>query len=134
MQKPNDSKQQCMPKYVSHLLGKKWVLPILEELAYEKDGIGFISLFERLKFITPREASLLLSQLVETGIVNKKNIKGSKNSKYSITELGMEFYRTLEKIKGLSSMAYEDSKGVNCSKTRCIECRYYARDYAGQKR
>lgn len=133
MPKSNEPNMNCMPKYVSHVLGKKWVLPILEELSFERKGMGFNMLMEKLKFITPRDLSMLLTQLVSIKLVSKANVKAGKKPAYKITESGDEFYGILKQIKELSAKI-KTPKGVkvDCYRTRCVECKYYALDYAEQ--
>jgi len=83
-----------------HIAGKKWAVPIIEDIALERFN-GFNNFISRSGGITPKTLSRYMKHLEAAGIV-KKNILYHRNRKivsYILTEKGAEFHNILGQIK-----------------------------------
>ena len=63
--------QDCPVIVVAHVLGKKWSIPVIEEISLSKGDAQFNTLKRSLKGITARNLSESLSTLREEGGVLK---------------------------------------------------------------
>ncbi len=105
---------QCKALRIARLIGKKWVIPVVEELYYTK-GTCFNDLKSKMKVVTPRELSLLLSNLVSNGFVKKLH----KNNKviYKLNNNGYKLKQIIDSIKLISN-----DKDNKCYGKKCLEC------------
>lgn len=103
----------------SHLLGKKYSVVIIEEIALGK-FVGF-NAFLRKADITPRTLSLQMRSLEESGIITKNNNGG--RSEYALTEKGKDLHRVISSIKKWNIKWSRAPK--ECLTTPCTECRFF---------
>src|SRR3989338_8886457 len=111
----------CSVIKTCNIIGKKWSVPIIEEIALGSFG-GFNIVMSKMKSITPRTLSLHLQELEKSGIIKKKSVK--KNSKestsYSLTKKGRELHGIITEIKNWN---IRWSKAPEfCLTTPCTEC------------
>ena len=71
----------------SHVLGKKWTVPIMQELFFKKKQ-EFNELSRSLN-VTPKILSRRLNELESRGLIEKRQV--GKESSYRLTRKGAEF-------------------------------------------
>ncbi len=114
--------QNCPTLNVVHIMGKRWSLPIIQEIYKNKEGVMFNELTRSMSPITPRNLSISLKELDKYGFVLKTQImsRGIKYSKYNITKRGEKFVSIIKELKGLGIYWYGLDKA--CIDTNCIQC------------
>ncbi len=107
-----------MVSEVAHIFGKKWSLPVFEEVAYGRFD-GFNRFLERSKSMTPRILSIRLRELERAGLV-KKASKPAEADVYALTERGKELQGIVLEFKkwGVRNRFAPDV----CLKAPCTEC------------
>jgi len=80
----------------AHIIGKKWSLPILEEIAFGNFH-SFNTFIRKSRSITPRVLSNQLKELETAGLI-KKDVSSSTTS-YTLTPKGSEFHKLIKKMK-----------------------------------
>ncbi len=103
----------------SHIIGRKWSIPLIEEIALN-DFNGFNNFLEKSK-ITPRILSMQLKELENTGVIKKKN--SNAKTKYVLTEKGHELHNIITEIKRWN-LRWGDVP-ESCLSTPCTECSMY---------
>lgn len=103
----------------SHLIGKKYSVVIIEEIALNSFQ-GF-NAFLRKAEITPRTLSLHLRDLEKSGIVTKNNNGGK--SEYNLTDKGKDLHRVILSIKKWNIKW--GNVPNKCLTTPCTECNLY---------
>ncbi len=107
----------------SHIIGKKWSIPIIEDIALGKFN-GFNNFLSRL-YVTPRILSMQLRELERSGIIKKRkyNDSSTHTTNYTLTEKGQELHNIINEIKRWNARwgAVPDS----CLSTPCAECSLY---------
>ena len=109
---------RCPPQHLVHLLGTRWTMPILHELALH-DGEGFNALLRRMKLISPKMLSYRLQGLEQSGIVHRtvhQNMLPARVS-YHLTEQGVELRNMLIKI-----VSWYSPQDQHCGERSCTEC------------
>ncbi len=106
-----------------HILGKKWSIPILEELYYSKNNIQFNELNRRVAGVTPKNLTSTLQELNFLGLIKKidMSVGNSKHIEYSITkngELAVSLIKTTKEYGAYITKGEEKS----CRSRKCIEC------------
>jgi len=104
----------------SHVLGKKWTVPIMQELFFKKKR-GFNELSRSLK-VSPKILSRRLNELESMGLLVKK--QSAKESSYRLTRKGMEFQKIIDNMK---EFHIKWAKTVDCKDTPCSECTFFNR-------
>ena len=107
---------QCSVLETTHLVGKKWAVPLLYELRLGKFQ-GFYKFTAKTK-ITPRTLSRELTELAKAGLIEK-----DVNERYFLTEKGEELCRLVDDIKRWNIKW--NSTHENCMNRSCIECGYF---------
>jgi len=111
----------CRVVESSHIIGKKWSIPVIEEIAFGKFD-GFNKFLVRTKDITPRTLSLQLKELEHLGVIAKQNSPDSQNTAtYALTKKGLELHRIIIEIKKWN--VRWDAVSEQCLKNTCAECR-----------
>src|SRR3989338_3606588 len=105
----------------SHLLGKKWAIPIIEEIALGKFD-GFNSFLNKFQGITPTRLSEQLKELETENIIQKTALNNPhlEPTKYVLTEKGHEFHRLIQEIKKWNVKWNEVP--YTCLHASCTEC------------
>lgn len=108
----------------SHIIGKKWSIPIIEEIALDKFD-GFNKFLNKSKNITPRILSKQLKELEKTGLIKKENYNHSNRNvtKYILTQKGLELHKLIIKLKKWN-VKWEHVH-ESCTQTACTECPKY---------
>ncbi len=106
-----------------HILGKKWSIPILEELYYSKNNIQFNELNRRITGVTPKNLTSTLQELNILGLIKKMDmsIGNSKHVEYSITKSG-ELAISLIKTTKEYGAYITNGEDKSCRSRKCIEC------------
>jgi DNA-binding HxlR family transcriptional regulator len=101
------------------VLGKKWSIPLIEEIALGK-FTGFNE-FSRAAKITPHVLSIRLKELEDEGIIAKKMVGDkTKVTNYLLTEKGQDIHGIIVKMKKWN-IKWEGAP-KSCLKTSCTEC------------
>lgn len=113
-------KQFCNVASISNVLGKKWTIPLLEQIALHSNK-GFNFLLSRLKKVSPKVLSQRLKELESNGLIVKKALHHSKflSTEYIITNKGMEIYEIARKLKEFNA---KHSGSADCVAKECITC------------
>lgn len=112
--------KNCMLYRNLDLIGKKWSIFILLELAKEKNlKIKYNDILKILPSITPRALSLRLKLLEDNGIIKKEilNFNNQINCNYYLSEAGVEL------IPIIINLQQWGTKHGECEpKKQCIRC------------
>ena len=91
-----ETKKQLVDQTVA-IVGDKWSLHLLGNLAFEESPLRFNQLMAKLRPISSRTLSSKLAKLVEHGIVRKEIMNASPpHTKYSLSEKGEDLVRALD--------------------------------------
>lgn len=114
----------CPVKDVSNVLGKKWSIPIVEEIALGR-FCGFNKFLEKAGNMTPRILSERLKELEGAGLIQKKihTINNRSVTEYVITERGKELHGLILELKKWNIKW--NSVPEFCLHTPCTECTHY---------
>jgi len=112
---------QCSVYNAADLIGKKWTIPLLEELMVNGDkGFNFISC--RMRKISPKILANRLKELENSGIIEKNIVKTTTlRTKYFLTSKGMELYNIVRSMKHWNSK----HECRSCATNKCVECELY---------
>ncbi len=111
----------CNVIETSHIIGKKWSVPIIEEIALGSFD-GFNIIMNKMNDITPRTLSLHLQELENAGIIRKKliQIDNKQNTQYNLTKKGKELHGIITEIKQWN-IRWNKIPEL-CLTTPCTEC------------
>src|SRR3989338_1542139 len=114
----------CHVFRAADVVGKKWSIPVLQEVALNGDK-GFNEMFLRLGKISPKVLSQRLKQLEKEGIVEKDIFTNSMpvRTSYKLTQKGRALSKVLDSLKPWS-LAYSKEK-ANCGGIACVDCPLY---------
>jgi len=105
-----ETKKQLVDLTVA-IVGDKWSLHVLGNLAFEESPLRFNQLMEKLRPISSRTLSSKLAKLVEHGIVKKEIENASPPyNKYSLTEKGVDLVKALDAMAEWSMKWYGQPK------------------------
>src|SRR3989338_378712 len=90
---------KCPVTDLAHILGRKWSVPLLEEIAVGKFD-GFNSFMARSK-LTPHMLSLQLKEFERGGLISKSKRKDSNRTEYELTGRGKDAHRLVLDMKKL---------------------------------
>ncbi len=112
----------CQVFKAAEILGKKWTIPILQEI-HSNSGQGFSELSRNMKKISPKVLTQRLRELENNNLVIKSKVKSNNLIKtaYSITPEGRDMQRIIYLLKELNNRNTE----IPCNKKRCVECGDY---------
>ncbi len=108
----------CPVMGFGHLLGKKWTIPIIQELL-AMEGAGFNEIYKAASYIQPKILSQRLKEMEKAGLIEKA--ASSHTQKYTLTEKGRDFQRVVEVLKDFS-IRWEEGDLSFCKKMKCTEC------------
>lgn len=106
---------QCAVLETTHLIGKKWSIPLLIEIKMGKFK-GFYK-FTTSSSITPKTLSNELKELTQAGLIEKSD------RSYSLTKKGLELCNAVDEIKKWSIKWNNSPK--SCLENSCMECNYF---------
>jgi DNA-binding HxlR family transcriptional regulator len=114
----------CRVFAISNVIGKKWTLPIVEEIALRR-FYGFNRFLARAESITPRILSKQMKELEKGGLVEKRiHRRDNCNvTEYVLTRKGAEFHRLIIEIKKWN--VKWNKVPDFCLRTTCTECPNY---------
>lgn len=110
---------KCSILKLSHLLGKKWSIPLIEEIALDKFS-GFNNFCKRAKKITPRVLSARLKELEKYGLIERNTTKDA--TMYKLTAHGLQVHDVILNLKTLGIKWNAVPK--KCPRTSCTECKF----------
>ncbi len=111
----------CNVVETSHMIGKKWAVPIIEEIALGRFD-GFNIVMNKMNDITPRTLSLHLQELEKNRIIKKKSVEidHKENTRYILTKKGKELHDIITEIKQWSIKWSKVPD--NCLTIACTDC------------
>ena len=114
----------CQVIETTHILGKKWSIPVVEEIALNKFS-GFNNFIAKTG-VTPRVLSAYLKELETAGLIRKKQSshKNGISTAYVLTKRGSEFHGLIRKLKRLN-IKWNQIPDF-CLHTPCSECKKYS--------
>lgn len=118
-----ESSSACPTHEVADLLGKKWTLPLIEQIKLN-EGIGFNSLMKSMKKISPKILAERLKTLERQEIL-RKGVRAEESTKtrYALTEKGTELHKLLISFRRWNEKHCPDL--VGCAKKECVKCENY---------
>ncbi len=102
----------------TELLGRKWTLMIIEQIAVHKNK-GFNVLFKRIKNISPKVLSSRLKELEDAGFLEKEIKQKPVRCYYRLSQKGEEAYHVFQSFKAWNSKYAE-----SCHKKECVNCEF----------
>jgi len=97
----DDSK--IKPEELFHILGKRWALPVITELA-KNDTMGFNQIKNNFQRITPSTLSSILKTLEQYGIIKKRISQNLPLSvSYFLTDYGIALHELSITVQVISS-------------------------------
>lgn len=113
----------CPVIQINNIIGKKWVTPIIEEIALGK-FYGFNKFLKKAD-VTPRILSRQMKELEEAGIVEKRyHVQNNRKiTEYILTKKGAEFHKVIVKAKKWN-IKWNNIQKL-CLHTPCTECVQY---------
>ncbi len=108
----------CSTLSLTHFIGKKWSIVLLEEIALGKFS-GFNKILQK-SGLTPKILSAQLKEMEALSLVKRV---GAKPAKYEITEKGKELKKIVNQIKGFNNK-WENSE--LCQDRSCLECKNFS--------
>ena len=116
--------QDCPVIVVAHVLGKKWSIPIIEEIALSNGEVQFNTLKRSLNGITARNLSESLGTLRAEGIIKKRRVivNNVSYARYDLTKKGASVKKVIDGMKELGIEWYGTNH--NCKNTKCSNCAY----------
>ncbi|MBI4142079.1 helix-turn-helix transcriptional regulator [Candidatus Woesearchaeota archaeon] len=113
--------QKCPVFKLADIVGKKWTIVILQEVALNGER-GFNYVFERIGKISPKILSQRLKDFEKQGLVIKEILADEMpvRTKYVITQKGRELNELITMMKKWYSKY--DSKVCDCDKRECVDC------------
>lgn len=111
----------CPIFQVADIVGKKWTIVILQEIALNGDK-GFNHVFERIGRISPKILSRRLKDFEKEGLIIKEILADEMpvRTKYHLTQKGKELNDILTIIK--KWYVKYDSRLCDCDKRECVKC------------
>ena len=116
-------KESCPVFAVADLLGKKWTLPLLQQIEMH-GGKGFNELMRQMKKVSPKILTERLKALESQQII-KKEIREKDATKiaYYSTEEGKELQKIILSLRAWSE---KHNKSIqSCSEKECVACERY---------
>ncbi len=125
-----DTKPKCPTLSMMRLLGKKWTVPVLEELYFSGNKVSFNDLQSSVGGITPRNLSKCLKDLYATSVISKgERWEGNVlHTEYALTKKGEAVAGVIKKAKEVGICWY----GMNsyCKYIKCSACNVFGKPSA----
>ena len=114
----------CQVIETTHILGKKWSIPVIEAIALNKFS-GFNNFIAKTG-VTPRVLSAYLKELETAGLIRKRLLshKNEMAAAYDLTKKGLEFHAVIKKAKRWNIKWNQVPEF--CLNTPCSECKKYS--------
>ena len=118
------SKEACPAFEALDLIGKKWTLPLLQQIEMH-DSEGFNKLMARIEKISPKILAERLKALERQKIIVKKTEAKQQPAKttYTLTQKGKELQQILSLFRAW--MEKHEPMIQGCAQKECVVCEYY---------
>lgn len=115
---------QCQVFKVADVLGKKWTLPLLQQIALNGHQ-GFNELMRQMRKMSPKIMAQRLKELERLSVIQKKTREEQTALKtaYTLTEKGKELQQLLHQLKVWNEKHVPASQG--CAERECVTCEHY---------
>ncbi len=116
------SRSSCPSLAMAHVLGRRWAIPIIEEIRLSRGGTHFNEMRRSLRTITAKSLNHSLEELCSASLVSKTQTSsnGTQSVSYRLTRKGKAVGRFIEEIKGLGTCLYGIDEG--CKSRKCGSC------------
>ena len=116
------NKNECPTLLMTHILGKKWTVPIVEEVYFSNGSAQFNAIKRSVSSITTKTLNDSLRELCTVEVLKKHTSRYNnvKYTKYTLTEKGRDLERLIQNMKKLGICWYGMQKG--CETTKCSSC------------
>ncbi len=113
---------RCPTFQNASILGRKWTLPLLQQIELRGDK-GFNFILNSMKKARPKILSARLKQLEQAGIVKKTYIKRDfpLKTSYKLTQKGQELNEIVASMKKWNAKYFD----LPCETTECVKCELY---------
>lgn len=127
------SKVSCPVLQTAHLLGKKWCIALLEEMALGGPK-GYNELARVFPGITPTQLSRQLKEMGREGILSKTETRKGRStlSRYALTQKGRELEELVKGVKRFEMKWGETD--ARCLERRCSTCSLFQRQEPGNSK
>ena len=115
--------ETCPTFAVADLLGKKWTLPLLQQIELH-GGKGFNELLRRMRKISPKIMAERLKVLEQHSIIKKETVgKDAARTVYGLTQKGRELQAIIIQFRLWSEKHSNTLAG--CAQKECVVCEQY---------
>jgi len=113
----------CPILLIAGIIGKKWSIPIIEEIYLSDNKAAFNKILKALKTITPRNLSGCLKELHGRNFVERKSVKENNivYVRYSLTKKGKDLRGLIKDLKEFG-FRYYGKRFKDCGYTKCSKC------------
>ena len=114
---------QCPVFHATDILGKKWMVALLQELS-QHGTEGFNAMFRRLGKVSPKVVASHLKLLETAGIIEKRSHpEYAHKVQYLVTQKGMELMNVVHGLRVWNEKYHPEA--ANCTTSTCVECSFY---------
>ncbi len=120
------ARPNCPSLAVAHVLGRRWAIPIMEEIRLSRGGTHFNEMRRSLRTITAKSLNISLEELCSASLISKTetNLNGVQSVSYRLTRKGKAVGRVIEELKSLGACLYGIDEG--CKSRKCGSCPLFA--------
>ncbi len=116
------NKNECPTLIMTHILGKKWTIPIVEEVYFADGKAQFNTIKRSINNITAKTLNASLRELCSMDVLERHAFRHNnvKYTKYTLTERGRIIEQLIQGTKKLGVCWYGLEKG--CATKKCGNC------------
>lgn len=116
-------RETCPTFAVADLLGKKWTLPLLQQVELHGHK-GFNEMLRRMRKVSPKIMAERLKALEQQSVVKKERAaKDLTRTSYALTQKGKELQEILAQLRSWSEKHCTAVAG--CTEKECVMCERY---------
>ena len=115
---------ECPVFKSADIIGKKWTIALLQEIALNGKK-GFNIIFKRMGKISPKILAKRLKELEDEGVIKREYIIKEKPIRaiYILTEKGNELLKIIQSLK-IWNVKYSNVP-IDCQNRECVNCELY---------
>jgi DNA-binding HxlR family transcriptional regulator len=112
----------CPTLSLLHILGKRWIIPIIELLCSPRRNMQFNTMQLLLGGITPKNLSRSLKDLADAKIVKRIEVRrnDTMSTIYALTDRGVAIEEFISRAKKLGIEIYDVD--ASCINRKCNDC------------
>ncbi len=114
----------CPTLNLMRVIGKKWTIPIMEEIYFSDGKASFNAIQDSLSGITPRMLSKSLDELRSYYLLSRSesNFGNVLHIQYELTDKGKRVADLIRDIKALGRCFYMYETNASCKDIKCSAC------------